>query len=96
MMTWNDSMRLVCAAISVPTAVSRQRRQRHLEQQDDEQRRAVGDVDQSGQQQHDRALDGGHGGAAEALADHQGAAAHRSDQHLPQEAELPVPDDRDR
>ena len=48
----------------------------------------------NGQQQN--ALQCRGGGAAEAFADHDGGAAHRSDEHLPEEAELPVPHHRRR
>jgi hypothetical protein len=39
-------------------------------------------------------LEAGHGRAAQALAEHDRRAPHRRDEHLAQEAELAVPDDR--
>ena len=60
----------------------------------EQQQRVVGHVHETGQADHDHALEAGHGRAAEAFADHDRAAPDRRDHHLAQESELPVPDDR--
>ena len=60
-----------------------------------DQHRRVGDADGAEQRQQHQALQGRHDRAAEALAPDDRGPRDRRDHHLAQEAELPVPDQRD-
>src|SRR5579872_3445816 len=60
-----------------------QRQQREVRPESEDQR----------QQKNDDSLNRGHRRAAERAAEHDGEARHRSDEHLLEESELPVPND---
>jgi hypothetical protein len=96
MTTWKDSIFWIRLATNTPKVViaTAIRSSRAIISNDEHQ----GEVDthQRSQHQHDGPLGGGDGGASDRLAEHQGRAAHRGDQHLAQETEFAVPHDRKR
>jgi hypothetical protein len=83
---------LIRAAIITPKAVSVNEQQQQPDEAQD-QNRVIRNVREPREAQEDHALERRDGGTAEALADHDGPAAHGRDEDLTQEAELAIPDD---
>ena len=90
----NDCICLMRAAIITPNAVMANASSSISPKTPRTSGDAVGHVDDRASAIRITPCSARDGRAAEALADHDRAAAHRRDHHLAQEAELAVPDDR--